>query len=422
MTERRVLQLAAAVAALTVAVGLGVRPFGHTMGTALSPFVMAWLPRADPWALVALPVLAAVVALVPRLLAARRFPPLVAATAAVAGLAVNAIPLGPHGWDVVLDLGPSGSFEAKNEYLPALGALRHGAHFFLDRFAELVPALPNNVGGHPPGPVLFLNATGLTTAPRMAALCVVAVAALAPLTYALARSLGLGEQRARTAGVLAALTPGLLLFGISSADAVYAALGAAAAALLVSRRHRAAGVAMFTLASFAAWSLLAIGFFAAVVVLRREGLRPALVLATACGAAVLALNGLLALTTGYDPVGTLRATSLLYDHSLARIRPYAFWWIGSPVAWALMLGPPLAAGWLVAARRGDAAALALGAVIVIAAVAGFTKAETERIWLPFVPLACAAAATVIETTRMRRVAAALVLQGVVVSLLSQTIW
>ena len=35
---------------VTIAVGLGVRPFGHTMGTALSPFVMAWLPRVDAWA------------------------------------------------------------------------------------------------------------------------------------------------------------------------------------------------------------------------------------------------------------------------------------------------------------------------------------------------------------------------------------
>ena len=48
-----------------------------------------------------------------------------------------------------------------------------------------------------------------------------------------------------------------------------------------------------------------------------------------------------------------------------------------------------------AARRCSAASRppsALAVIVVVSAVAGFTKAETERIWLPYVPLACAAAA------------------------------
>jgi hypothetical protein len=323
---------------------------------------------------------------------------------------------------VVFDLSPGGSFEAKNEYLPGLAALDYGPHVFLDRFAELVPALPINVGGHPPGLLLALDALGVTTAPRLAALCVVAVAVTAPLTYALARTLDLAEERARMAGLLAALSPALLLFGISSADAIYAALGAAAAALLVSRRLRALGVVVFALATFAAWSLMAVGFFGAVVAWRREGLHAAVGLALACGAAVLALNGALALAFGYDPVGSLRATSVLYDHSLARIRPYLFWWIGSPVAWALMLGPPIAAAGIVAARRGHPAALALAGVVAVAAIAGFTKAETERIWLPFVPLACVAAAGVLPERRAPVVVGVLVVQGIAVSLLFQTLW
>ncbi len=412
--EARILSVAAVVAAATIAVGLGVRPFGHTMGTALSPFVMAWLPRASAWTLLALPVLVAAVLL------AHRTP--VALLAAATGLALNVIPLGPRGWDVVFELGPGGSFEAKNEYLPGLGALSYGAHVYLDRFAELVPSLPINVGGHPPGLLLAMDAFGITTAPRLAALCVAAVAVTAPLTVRLATTLGLPAEQARLAGVLAALSPALLLFGMTSADAIFAALGTGTAVLLIAPRTRWLGVVVFAGITFTAWSLLAVGFFAAVVVWQREGLRHAVVLAVACGVAVLALNGVLALTTGYDAIGTLQATSHYYEKSLARIRPYAFWWIGSPVAWAAMMGPAIAGGWLVAARRGHPAAVALAAVIVIAAVAGFTKAEVERIWLPFVPFACVAAATVLPLGRTRLVAASLVGQGLVVSLLFQTIW
>jgi len=424
--ERVLLAVAAAAAAGTLGWGLGVRLNDETMGTALSPFVMAWLPRADPWALLAVPVVAAAAAVAPRLLAlpVRAFVAAVLVLAAVTGLALNAIPLGPQGWSVVFDLGPDGSFEAKNEYLPGLPALAYGAGFYLDRFAELVPSLPINVAGHPPGLVLTMHWLGIDTHQLLAAVCVAAVAATAPLSYALARASGIAEDRARIAGVLAAFSPGLLLFGISSVDAILAAMGAGAAALMVWQRPaaRAAGVALFAVFTFYAWSLLAVGFFAAVVVWRREGLRAAGVLAIGCGAGVLALNGAVWAVAGYDPLGTLSATQAYYDRSLARIRPYAYWWIGSPVAWALSMGPPIAAAWLLAVRRGNAVAIGLASVVAVAAGLGFTKAETERIWLFLVPLACVAAATVVPPERLRLAVAALAVQGVAVSFLFQTLW
>lgn len=420
--ERRLLAVAAAVAVGTLGWGLGVRLHDETMGTALSPFVMAWLPRVDPWALVAVPVVAACVAAVPRVLAARRYALAVFALATVAGLALNLIPLGPQGWSVVFDLGPDGSFEAKNEYLPGLGALDYGAGFYLDRFAELVPALPINVGGHPPGLVLVMHWLGIDTHQLLAAVCIASTAACAPLAYALARVCGIAEDRARVAGVLAALSPGLLLFGMSSADAIFAAMGTGVAALLIWPRGRVVGVIAFAASAFFAWSLLAIGFFAAVVIWRREGLRAAVVLAAASGVAVVALNAALWAVAGYDALGTLLATQEYYDRSLARIRPYAYWWIGSPVAWAVSMGPPIAAAWLLATRRRDAVGIALASVVAIAAGLGFTKAETERIWLFLVPLACVAAASVVPPGRLRQLAAALAAQGVAVSFLFQTIW
>jgi hypothetical protein len=85
-------------------------------------------------------------------------------------------------------------------------------------------------------------------------------------------------------------------------------------------------------------------------------------------------------------------------------------------------GLPLSGGWLLAARRRDPGAVALAAVVVIASMLAFTKAETERIWLPFIPLACAAAATVIPPRRLRLVLLALVSQALLTQLLFETVW
>jgi hypothetical protein len=339
-------------------------------------------------------------------------------------LALAAGRRGPRAWSHVFELGPGGSFEAKNEYLPGLPALDHGVWFFLDRFAELVPSMPVNVGGHPPGLMLGIHALGLDTPGKLAALCIGAAAACAPLAYALARSLLADERRARVAGLLVAASPVLLLFGATSADAVYAGAGLIAANGLVARGRatRVAGTVAFALATLGTWALLAIGAWAAVLAWRRDGFSAGVRLAAACAVAVAVVNGGLALAYGYDPIGTLRATEALYRNSVASVRPYWFWALGSPVAWGLMLGAPIAAAGLVAAARGRPEAVALAAVLAIAALLGFTKAETERIWRPFAPLACVAAAAVLPTARLRAVLAVLAVQALSVELLFDTVW
>jgi methylthioxylose transferase len=420
------------LAALALAAGwtvLGVRTerSGHVLGTASPPFVMGWVPQADVlWALLAAAALGALVAAGPALLRAPRITYILGliGSALAAALAVNAARTGTHGWDAIFDTGPRGSFEAKNEYLPGLPALSYGSRFFLDRFAELVPALPVNVAGHPPGLLLFAHLTTLTTPARFAALCIGAAVACAPLTYMLANGLGQDERSARTAGLLAAAAPGLLLFGTTSADAVYAVLGVAAATLLVrpSWGARWAGAVVLALAAFCSWALLAVGAFAVLVAWQRDGWRTAARLAVVCALPFLVLNAWLAAACGYDPIGTLRATDGVYRHSLAQVRPYWFWVLGSPIAWMVCAGLPLSGGWLIAARRRDPGAVALAAVVAIASVLAFTKAETERIWLPFIPLACAAAATVIPPRRLRAVLLVLVVQALLTQLLFETVW
>ena len=96
--------------------------------------------------------------------------------------------------------------------------------------------------------------------------------------------------------------------------------------------------------------------------------------------------------TGFDPIGTLRATEDVYRAGIASARPYSYWLLGSPAAFLLVLGVPISWYALRALADGRTLAIAIFAVLAFAAVMGFTKAETERIWLFFAPFVCLAAA------------------------------
>jgi hypothetical protein len=416
--ERIVLGIVITLAAATVAIGLALGR--ERLGVATPPFVADWAPRLHPLAALSVVVLAAGCAAAPRLLDLRPGAFVIAlwGIALALGLALNVARLGTDGWSAVFDLRRGG--EAVNEYLPGLPAIGYGVRFYLDRFAELVPSQPVNVAGHPPGPLLLVHALGIDSAAGLAALCIGAGSLTAPLTYALARALQ-PERTARIAALLAAFAPVVLLDGVTSLDYVFAALGTGAAALLVRGRALAGGIALAVAAHFS-WALLGAAAWAALVVALRNGARPALTIAVGCAAATVALDAALAGIWGYDPIGTLHATAAVYDHSIASARPYPFWVAGSVVAWGVMLGPPIAA----AAVRGvvhlQAAAVALAAVLAVAAIAGFTKAETERIWLFLVPFACTAAAPALADRRLRPILALLAAQALIVQALFATVW
>jgi hypothetical protein len=230
------------------------------------------------------------------------------------------------------------------------------------------------------------------------------------------------SARALTLGTLFALlafAPGALLFGATSADAVYLTLGLLAAWPLIGRRP-GAGAALLALGSLFAWSLLAVGAWAVLLIAQRDGLRRAAEVAALCALATLALHGALAAATGFDPIGTLRATEQVYSLGIASQRPYAYWLFGSPVAFLLVLGLPIAWLALRALARKRPEAVAIFAVLAIASVLGFTKAETERIWLFLAPFVCLAAAPM--TARPRAVLAALAVQAVAYELLFETVW
>jgi hypothetical protein len=412
---------------LTVLIGQLIKAGGGQLGVFFPPFYMLWEPHAGPLVAVSIAVVATAAALTPAWLARAHRPATVAAglfaLALALGVSLNVARGGIHELWAVFQPGPLGSSDAGNEYLPGLPALSRGVAFYIRHFPALIPSLPMKVTGNPPGPLIALHLLGIRTAPALAALCIGTGALTAPLAYDLGRTLG-GEQRGRVAGALTAFAPSLLLWGVTSVDYVFATLGLASACLLVRERlgTTVVGAALAAAATFFSWLLLAIPAWAVLVVLGREGPRRAAALACLCALAIAAIYATLALTFGYDPVATLKATDAVYRHGIAHVRPYAYWVFGSPVAWGIALGVPTTWAALRAGAARDPAALALGAVVLVGAVLGYTKAETERIWLPFVPLACVAAGNALSARALRVVPWLLGAQALAIELLFATIW
>ena len=335
-------------------------------------------------------------------------------------LALAAARDGIEGWYAVWELP---NFGAASEYLPALPAFEFGTRFFLDTFAEIGTALPVHAVGHPPGLLTTLHLLGIGSPEGMAALAIGVGALSIPLAYVLAREL-VDEGQARTATLLYVFAPSATLYGAASADALYATLALLACVALLARSAvaRTLGPGALALASFFSYANLAVGAFAAAVAWRRDGARSALGLAASCAVALVAFYGLLHLATGFDPIGAVRSAESVYREGIASTRPYAFWLLGSPVAFLVAAGLPIAWLALRSLGTGETVALALFAVLGISAALGFTKAETERIYLFLVPLLCIAAASALPAKRLPVVLGALAAQALVTELLFFTVW
>jgi methylthioxylose transferase len=418
---------AAAIGTATIAYGLSARASGIELGASLAPFLAAWSPELHLSALPAVALLVAGVAVAPRLRSARVAPWQFAIATLTLGLSLRlALGIARRGVEGLYAVYELGNHEAESEYLPALPAFEFGTRFFLDTFAEVGTSLPVHAIGHPPGLLVTMHTLGIDGPAEMAALTIGLGAASIPLTYLLARAL-LGERRARVATLLYVFAPSAILYGATSADALYAALALLAAVPLaraVSRGARplAAGAGALSLAAFFSYADLAIGAWATLLAWQRTGLKRAAQVAGACGLALVSFYAVLHLATGYDPVGAIEATESVYRVGIASRRPYEFWVLGSPTAFLVALGLPIAWLALRSAGAGDQSARALLVVLVTAAVLGFTKAETERIYLYLVPLACVAAAAGLHPGRLRIVLGALAAQALATELFLYTVW
>jgi methylthioxylose transferase len=108
---------------------------------------------------------------------------------------------------------------------------------------------------------------------------------------------------------------------------------------------------------------------------------------------------------GFWWIDGLGATREAYAQSLARVRPYPYFLMANIAAVAIVVGPAV---WVGLSRLRDRRMMVMAAgaliAIAIADLSGLSKAEVERIWLPFLPwvVVVAAAAFSRSSDRGRR--------------------
>jgi hypothetical protein len=280
----------------------------------------------------------------------------------------------------------------------------HDVPAFLHGFVARIPfsAAPDNwpihVAGHPPGATLFFVALvrlGLGSS-LAAGLMVTAVGAGVPLAVLVTlRRLG-AEDAARRALPYLVLAPAAIWVAVSG-DAVFAAVTAwalacvAVAATTPSRWARlvaAAGAGLLLgLLPLLSYGLVLAGVLVLAVLSLTRGWRllPLLALTSLLPTLVAAAYGF-SLWSAY-PVLRQR-----YWDGLATERPTAYWLWASLASLVISAGPALAAGLgatRAARRTTDRVVLRLvgaaAAAIAVADLSLMSKAEVERIWLPFVP-------------------------------------
>jgi methylthioxylose transferase len=325
-----------------------------------------------------------------------------------------------------------------NEYL--LTARRvHGVHALLEGFVARIPAgvpdsWPTHVAGHPPGALLLfvgLDHVGLGGAFAAAAAvtllgCTTPVAVLLTL-----RRLG-AEDVARRVAPFLVLAPAAIWVAVS-ADGVFAAvaawgLAAVAAAATSGRRGPAtawalAGGLLLGCCLLLSYGLLLLAPLVLAVLLAARRWSPLPAVAVGAAAPVLLFAAL-----GFRLWSAYPVLNDRYWAGIAAGRPAAYWFWGDLAALALSAGPALGAGLgsLVAAcarapRVVRVLVATAGVSILLADASRMSKAEVERIWLPFVPWLLLATACLPE--RWRRPALALqVVTALLVQHLVLTNW
>ncbi|MER8032584.1 hypothetical protein ABTZ78_26880 [Streptomyces bauhiniae] len=403
-TSRRDLYAATAAVLLVTAavlVGRHIQDAHHTLFVHWPPLFADWDPHVGPGTPAALVLAAAGVAYGPTL--AARLPwralPWVAWAASAAWIVSLALIDGWHD-------GIAGRLTTANEYLQVIDRF-HDIPATLRGFDEhILAGVPGNwpahVAGHPPAATVtfvLLDRIGLGGGGWAGMWCVVLGASASAAVLVTVRALA-DERLARRAAPFLVLAPAAVWMG-ASADAYFAAVAAwalACLALALTRRSllwAAASGLLAGLTGYLSYGLTLIALIGlAVVALARAGLRarPLIVLPFLVGLAVTpVVFGLL----GFNWWTAYHLLVTRYYQGVGGTRPYGYWIWANLACAALITGPataaalPRTAGSLV--HRDDdrpAARLALIvgaalAALLIADLSGMSKAETERIWLPF---------------------------------------
>ncbi|MBU2663686.1 hypothetical protein KOI35_09220 [Actinoplanes bogorensis] len=403
---------------------------GRPVQASAAPLFAHWLPHVGPGTPLAV-VVAVLVWWRGPMLAARlswsRLSGLAYATAVAWSLSLALI----DGWT----RGIAGRLTTQPEYLhevtgvhdiPAM--LRGFTARILDGNAD---SWTTHVSGHPPGALLTfvaLDRIGLSGGGWAGLVCIAAGALTAVAVPHTLHLLG-AEDAARAAVPFAVLFPGAVWAGVS-ADGLFAGVTASGVALLAHGLTRRAGTIalagglLLGVGCYLSYGLVLMVFVVAgVVIAAGFSWRPAL-WATAGVAAVVVTFTAYGFwwLDGYHLVGRR------YYQGIASIRPYAYWVWANLAVLAVSAGPVAA----VIVRRAVRAStgprravwlLPLSAAVAILAadLSGYSKAEVERIWLPFAWWLTAGAA-LIPADRRRFWLAAQAVVALAVNHLLLTTW
>ncbi|MFF7751969.1 hypothetical protein ACFZCP_22550 [Streptomyces sp. NPDC007971] len=395
---------AAAAAALlvTVAVLVGrhIQFTRHTLFVRWPPVFADWDPHVGPGTPAAVLLAAAGVAYGPTLAARLSWRALLpvswaASTAWILSLALV------DGWQ----WGVATRLTRREEYLRVIGrfhdipaALRDFTHHIVDGTPSPWPA---HVAGHPPGATLtfvLLDRIGLRGGGWAGMWCIIVGATACVAVLVAVRALA-DEALARRAAPFLVLAPAAVWLG-TSADAYFAAVAAWSVALLALAVTRsslpcaAASGLLFGLTCYLSYGLTLIALTGAVVLFLGRAqvrARPALLAALLAGLAVVPLAFTLA---GFDWWTAYHLLVTRYYQGIGGTRPYGYWVWANLACTALITGLATAAGLhrtaLALTRRASPARTRLALLVaaallalLIADLSGMSKAETERIWLPF---------------------------------------
>lgn len=377
-----------ALVAVALVVGAVLEYAGRPILAPTPPLMVWWRPHVGPTTPLAVALAAGAVAYGPGL--ARRLPwRAVLAAAWLASLTwIGSLAL-VDGWDrFAWRLTSPAEYLSEVPSAPAWHDLLPG---FADRIVGGQPdAWHTHVAGHPPGAFAFfvlLDRIGLSGGAWAAAVCVLIGSTAVVAVLVALRAVDGGDETARLAAPFLVLAPPAIWMGVS-ADAVFLAVSAWGIALLALACERAAwrgdlvaagAGLLFGASLFLSYGLVLIGLVALAVLVARRRVRPGVVAAAVAAAVV----GLVALG-GFWWLEGYQLLSIRYHQGAGGERPYSYWVWADLAALLVCTGPVVLAGLRRARPRGGGL-LVLGALIAIllATLSGFSKAEVERIWLPF---------------------------------------
>lgn len=283
------------------------------------------------------------------------------------------------------------------EYLGTANKVTDIPHFlqtFASRILDFQPdSWPTHVSGHPPGATLvfvWLSRIGLGGGGAAGVVCVLAGAAVTVAVPVTVAALG-RKDLARAAVPFLALLPGAIWLGVS-ADAMFAGVTACGVALFAAGASRGGrllcvlGGAVLGFGIFLSYGLLLMGPIALAVVLATRNWR-ALWYAVPGALAVVAVFAL----AGFWWVEGYHLVVERYYQGIASHRPYWYWVWADLACLTLAVGPVIAGlrrvDFLTGLRRPvepvDALVRGAALAVLTATLSGLSKAEVERIWLPF---------------------------------------